>query len=233
MPEALLRATPVVDVVTVPARSVLGLEGQGAPGGEAFQRSIAALYGVAYTLKAARKRERSGDFEIGALEAWWWAGAGEAGFVGTPPEEWRWRLRLAIPEDVDRKELSATIAAVIGKKGGKLEGSPEAARVAVERVPAGRWGRVLHIGPYAQEGGSIAKVVEAIERAGGAAGRDHVEIYLNDPRRTKPHKVRTVLLLSLARRQVGAVQTRKMPAKRAPAPDLRTSSTTSVRPPVR
>lgn len=233
MPEALLRATPVADVVTVPARTVIGIEGQGAPGGEAFQRSIAALYGVAYTLKFTRKGQGKGDFKVGALEAWWWAGGGETGFARTPPEEWRWHLRLAMPADLGRKELSVAIAAATGKKGGKLEGSPEAMQVAMERIPAGRWGRVLHIGSYADEGPSIAKVVEAIERAGGAAGPEHVEIYLNDPRRTTPQKVRTVLLLRLARRQAGAVQTRKVPAKRAGAQDLHVSSMANGRPLVR
>lgn len=230
MPEALLRATPVADVVTVPARTVIGIEGQGAPGGDAFQRCVAALYGVAYTLKFTRKGQGKGDFKVGALEAWWWAGGGESGFTRTPPEEWRWHLRLAVPGDTGRKELSAAIVAVTGKKGGKLAGSPEAMQVAMERIPAGRWGRVLHIGPYTDEGPSIAKVVEAIERAGGAAGPEHVEIYLNDPRRTTPQKVRTVLLLRLARRRAAGVQTRKVPAKRAGSPELYVSSMANGRP---
>jgi len=233
MPDVLLRATPAADIVMVPARMVLEIEGQGAPGGELFQRSIAALYGVAYTLKFTRKRAGRGDFKIGALEACWWAGGGEAAFDRTPREEWRWRLRLAVPEDVDRKEVSAAIATATGKKGGRLEGSPEAAQVTRERVPAGRWGRVLHLGPYAAEGPSIARVVAAIEREGGAPGPDHVEIYLNDPRRTAPQKVRTVLLVSLARRKAGAVQPRSVPARKAAAQDLHVSSTANGRPMVR
>jgi hypothetical protein len=233
MPEVLLRATPAADIVTVPARTVLGLAGRGEPGGELFQRSVAALYGVAYTLKFTRKRAGGRDFKVGALEACWWAGGGEAGFVRTPRQEWRWQLRLAVPEDVDRKEVSAAIAAATGKKGGKLAGSAEAAQVAVERLPAGRWGRVLHLGPYADEGPSIAKVVAAMKGEGSAPGADHVEIYLNDPRRTAPRKVRTVLLLSLAKRKAGAVQARNVPPKKVAAQDLHVSSIGSGRPLVR
>lgn len=209
MPEALLRAKPLADVVAVPARTVLGIEGQGEPGGEAFQRSIAALYGVTYTLKFTRKRGGKGDFKVGALEALWRTGTGQAGFVGTPRAQWRWRLRLAVPDDVDAKEVSAAIAAAVGKKGGKLEGSREARGVKVERIPAGRWGRVLHVGPYAEEAPSIARAVAAIEREGGAPGPEHVEIYLNDPRRTERQKVRTVLLVSLAQRPHDGLPARK------------------------
>jgi hypothetical protein len=226
MPAVLLDAGPVADVVTVPPRAAVSIEGRGAPGGEAFERSIGALYGVAYTLKFARKRGGGGkrDFKIGALEASWWAaGGGEAALARTPREKWRWRLRLAVPADVDRKAVAAAIAAATSKKGGKLEGSAEAAAVVLERVPAGRWGRVLHVGPYDQEGPSIARVVAAIEGEGGAAGPDHVEIYLDDPSRTKPEKIRTVLLLPLVERPEGAVQARRVPAPRRGTQDVHVS----------
>jgi hypothetical protein len=233
MPEVLLRAKPVADVVVVPARVVLAIEGQGEPGGQAFQRSIAALYGVTYTLKFARKRGGKGDFKVGALEALWRTGAGEAGFVETPRAQWRWRLRLAVPREVDAKEVSAAIAAAVGKKGGKLEGNREASLVQLERIPAGRWGRVLHVGPYAAEAPSIAKAVAAIALEGEAPGSEHVEIYLNDPRRTRPEKVRTVLLVGLASARRAGLQARRVPDRKAATRDLHFSPTASGRPVVR
>jgi hypothetical protein len=57
---------------------------------------------------------------------------------------------------------------------------------------------VLHVGPYASEGESFARIVDAIQGAGLTARNAHLEIYLNDPRRTKPEKLKTVLLLELA-----------------------------------
>jgi hypothetical protein len=197
-PDVLLKATLVADVITVSARVALGIEGQGAPEGESFQRSVAALYGVAYTLKFARKGSGRGDFKIGALEGCWGIDGPEAAFVSTPRSEWRWRLRLTVPADVRTAEVTAAIAAATTKKSGKLEGSAEAARVELERIPAQRWGRVLHIGPYAHEAASVAKARAAIEAAGQVVGRGHVEIYLGDPRRTKPEKLRTVLLVGVA-----------------------------------
>src|SRR5574341_1470151 len=72
MPRALFRGTTTPDAVMVPARTVLALDGQGAPEGERFQHSIAAIFGIAYTLKFARKKGGRGDFKICPLETRWW-----------------------------------------------------------------------------------------------------------------------------------------------------------------
>jgi hypothetical protein len=70
--------------------------------------------------------------------------------------------------------------------------------VAVERVPARTMGRVLHVGPYADEARSFAKIEAALAAGGRRAALAHLEIYLSDPRRTRPEKLRTGLLLELA-----------------------------------
>lgn len=197
MPELLYAATESADVVTVPSRATLSIEGAGGPHQEPFGRAIGALYGVAYTLKFSRKPS-GGDFRIGPLEGRWWA-EGAASRATLPPiEQWRWRLRIAVPDGVDEHELADVIQAATMKKGGKLEGSAEARRVALERIPAQAMGRVLHVGPYADEPRSFAKIEAAIAAAGRRAGLPHLEVYLSDPRRTKPAKLKTVLLLETA-----------------------------------
>jgi hypothetical protein len=197
MPAVLLDAGPVADVVDVPARTALAIDGAGGPAQEPFGRAVGALYGVAYTLKFARK-PAGGDFRIGPLEGRWWA-EGAADRASVPPiDQWRWRLRIAVPDDVDEHELADVIQAATMKEGGKLEGSAEARRVAVERVPARTMGRVLHVGPYADEPRSFAKIEAALAAGGRRAALAHLEIYLSDPRRTRPEKLRTGLLLELA-----------------------------------
>jgi hypothetical protein len=57
---------------------------------------------------------------------------------------------------------------------------------------------VLHVGPYAREGESFAKIVEVVQDAGLVPRNSHLEVYLNDPRRTKPDKLKTELLLELS-----------------------------------
>jgi hypothetical protein len=91
------------------------------------------------------------------------------------------------------KAVVAAVAGAVAKKGGKLESSAEARQVVLERVPAARLGRVLHVGPYATEPESFARMDEALAAAGLRRSRPHLEVYLSDPRRTKPEKLRTVL----------------------------------------
>jgi hypothetical protein len=193
MPEALLNATVEPDVVDVPARTVLEIEGAGAPGDAAFQAALAAVYGVTYTLKFARKFAGRPTFRVGALEGRWTAETAQT-HGRPPPSTWRWQVRLGVPDDVDEAEIEATIVAATTKKGGKLEGSAAAERVHVRRLPAARFGRLLHIGPYADEPASFARLDARLAREGLAADRAHLEIYLGDPRRVAPAKLRTVLL---------------------------------------
>ena len=80
--------------------------------------------------------------------------------LDAPRSEWHWALRLALPDDATPAELAAAVEAATAKKGGKLEGSAAARGATIERVPSGRHGRVLHLGPYAQEGRSFGKIQE-------------------------------------------------------------------------
>jgi len=198
MPDFLLDATTTPDTVTVPVRTVLSLDGQGAPEGQAFQRCIMAIYGIAYTLKFARKKAGGRDFKIGPLEARWWTDEPARPFLEAPREAWRWQLRIPMPKDLSTTELAGAIDEATHKKGGKLEGNPEVARVRLSVLPATRYGRVLHIGPYGAETKSFACITEMLKTAGLVAANAHSEVYLSDPRRTKPEKLKTVLLLELA-----------------------------------
>jgi hypothetical protein len=197
MPEALLDATVEPDLVDVPARTVLEIEGGGAPGDAAFQAALAAVYGATYTLKFARKFAGRDTFRVGALEGRWTAETTQT-HGRPPPSTWRWQLRLGVPDDVEEAELEATILAATTKKGGKLAGSAAAKHVHLRRLPAARLGRVLHVGPYADEPASFARLDARLAREGLAPGRAHLEVYLGDPRRVAPAKLRTVLLREIA-----------------------------------
>ena len=193
VPAVLLDATRTPDVVAVPARSAVAIDGAGPPDEPGFQRAVGALYGVAYGLKFARK-PGGRDFKIGPLEGRWWAEGAPERDLQAPRHTWRWRLRIAVPDDVVGAEVAAIARAAVAKKGGKLEGSGEALRVALERIPAMRVGRILHVGPYATEPASFARMEVALAAAGLRRAHPHVEIYLSDPRRAKPEKLKTVLL---------------------------------------
>ncbi len=193
VPAVLLGATTAPDIVEVPARSAVAIAGAGPPDDPGFQRAVGALYGVAYGLKFARK-PGGRDFKIGPLEGRWWAEGAPERDLQAPRHTWRWRLRIAVPDDVAEADVAAIVRAAVAKKGGKLEGSEEARRVALERIPRTRVGRILHVGPYATEPASFTRMEVALTAAGLRRARPHVEIYLSDPRRSKPEKLKTVLL---------------------------------------
>jgi hypothetical protein len=197
MPPELIGATVHPDIVEVPPRTVLSIEGTGAPEGEAFPRSLQALYGVTYTLRFAR-RKLGRDFKIGPLEALWWTDEPDRTLPETPRPAWRWRLRLAVPDNAADQELAEVVSWVVSKKRGKLRGSAEVKRVRVERLPATRFGRVLHVGPYGEEAASFARLRAALGAEGLTGTPSHIEIYMNDPRRTAPQRLKTVLLLQIA-----------------------------------
>ena len=185
--------------MSIPRRRCLAVDGAGSPREPAFQEAVGTLFGIAYALKFARKRDGKSDFKIGPLEGHWSAdGAGEG--EGPPaPEHWRWRLRIGVPEDATREDLLRLERTVVSKKGGKLQGSIIVPHVFLESVPAQRLGRILHVGPYADEPASFARIASALERAGLTPAPTHIEVYRNDPRKTRSTRVETVLLRELAR----------------------------------
>lgn len=197
-PDALLKPRKKPDVVALAERRVICRSGEGGPELPAFEAAVGALYGVAYTLKFARKAAGRENLKVGVLEGVWWAEGVDLPLDRIPDREtWRWRVRIAVPDDTTDDEVAAAIEAVTTRKGGKLEGSDEARKVSLTTLPAGRFGRILHIGPYAEEPRSFATLNELLAEQGVEAGHGHVEIYLSDPSRTAPERLRTGLLLPL------------------------------------
>jgi len=170
----------------------LAIEGQGAPGSEAFQASIGALYGVAFTVKMTRKFSGGQDYAVCKLEAQWWCD-GEQDFIAAPKQDWRWRLLIRTPDFVKQKELQRAGAVLL--KRGK---SKDVEQVKLESLSEGQCVQMLHIGPYEKEPETIA-LMKAFAASKDLAfhGRHH-EIYLSDPRRVAPAKLKTILRMPVA-----------------------------------
>ena len=98
-----------------------------------------------------------------------------------------------------KDELEQVKRDVFTKKRGKLEGSPLVHQVFLESVPSQRVGRILHVGPYSEEKASFALISSVLDQAGLEAAPTHIEVYLNDPSRTRPDALETVLLRELVR----------------------------------
>ena len=168
--------TPLL--VTIGPAQYLSISGACAPAAPEFRAKIAALYNVAFTIKMAQKRAGR-DYAVSKLEALWW---------GKPPQTWRWRLLIRTPEFIGKTDLRAALAAL------REKGNAGAfSEVRLERVQEGRCIQMLHVGPYEEE----KRTVEAMRRHARSRqlrfyGRHH-EIYLSDPRRVPPERLRTIL----------------------------------------
>jgi len=77
---------------------------------------------------------------------------------------------------------------------------PGIARLRPEKLTEGPAAQILHIGPYSAEGPTIERLHGFIREQGGRPSGKHHEMYLSDPRRTTPEKLRTILRQPFKRR---------------------------------
>ena len=181
-------------VVDVPELGYLMIDGKGAPDEGAeypttdFQQAFAALFPVVYTIKFRLKRDGL-VMPILPLEALWFTG-GDGGFdMNVPQEQWGWRAMLAVSDDVTPAVFADAVAEVRTKKGD----SPQLERLRFERWREGRCAQVMHIGPYSEEKPTIEGLHAFIAAEGLRMRGSHHEIYLGDPRRADPAKLKTVV----------------------------------------
>jgi hypothetical protein len=180
--------TPVM-IETQPAQ-YLAIAGQGMPGGEAFTQQMGALYSIAYTIKMTRKFSGGGDYKIGMLEALWWHDHPGLDFDSIPADQLRWELLIRTPDFITRKDLTAALARLEEKgKTGILR------EVRLITMAEGTCVQMLHVGPYDRESESIARMVEFVKAQGHIVHGRHHEMYMSDPRRMAPEKLRTILRL--------------------------------------
>ena len=164
----------------------LTIEGKGTPGGEEFQIKVSALYSLAYGIKMLLKKEGK-DFTVAKLEGLWWVDSDKP-YTEVPREEWRWKLLIRQPEFVTSEVVERARQEVIKKK--KLELVNE---VKFEKMKEGKCVQILHIGPYSTEPESIAKMEKLMKEKNLVKNGLHHEIYLSDPRKVLPEKMKTIL----------------------------------------
>ena len=165
------------------------VDGAGDPNtSEEFQTATGALYAVAYTVKFLAKDSGS-DFGVMPLEGLWWTDPPEA-FTMHDKSMWSWTLMILQPELVSTAMVDCALASALDK--GKIN-SETAAKVRLETLREGISAQVLHIGPYADEAPTIASLHEFVQTSGYRLRGKHHEIYLSDPRRIAPEKMKTIL----------------------------------------
>ena len=161
-------------IVNIARCQYLAIDGAGAPGGPEFQACIGALYGVAFKMKMEQKTTGH-DYGVCKLEGLW-------------PDTRTWSLLIRTPEFITKEHLDAAIAKLIRK--GKTD-PVEAVRLLP--LKEGWCVQALHVGPYSEEAATLNRMTECATQAGMEFYGTLHEIYLCDPRRVAPEKLRTIL----------------------------------------
>jgi hypothetical protein len=176
-------------LVEVPPMAYLMVDGRGDPNASPeYGHAVEALYGVSYTVKFALKRASDPvDFKVMPLEGLWWS-EDMTDFVTGRRESWNWTMMIAQPAVV----TEALVEGAIGEAGRKKD-LPALGRLRFEGLDEGTCAQVMHLGPYADEGPTVEKLHAFIAETGHERRGKHHEIYLGDPRRTAPARLRTII----------------------------------------
>ena len=181
-------------VVEVPEMNFLMIDGSGDPdASEEFQDAVGALYGLSYTLKfMIKKGERALDYKVMPLEGLWWV-EGEEAFDIDRRELWRWTLMIMQPEFVTAELVERAAEEVERKKS-----PPALEKARFESFREGLSAQIMHVGPYCDEGPTIERLHAFIRESGRQPRGKHHEIYMGDPRRTAPERLKTILRQPMA-----------------------------------
>jgi hypothetical protein len=164
-----------------------------------YHEDLQAMYGAAYTLKfMIKKREENPiDYPVMALEGLWDVVDGV--FDINVKDNWMYTSMILVPDVVTQDDFDEAILLLKNKKGDL----PEFDRLRLDTYHEGLCVQTMHIGPYATEPETIAKMKNFMEENDlrdlvGEGGLHH-EIYIGDPRRAAPEKLKTVLRHPVAR----------------------------------
>ena len=175
--------------VDVPAMTYLAIDGHGDPNtSPAYATAIQALYAGAYAIRSAFKKRTGDDFVVGTLEGLW-TSADNSAFATRDKGEWDWTMMIPLPDAVSSQDIVDGLGRAARKK-------PELPIDALKEFPLseGRSLQILHVGTYNDEAPTLARLHdEVMPRLGLTWNGPHHEIYLSDPRRVAPEKMKTVL----------------------------------------
>lgn len=175
-------------IVELPPLPYLMIDGQGDPNtAPAYGAAVETLYPVAYGIRRAVIEAIGDRYTVMPLEGLWWT-PDMADFTTADKDAWHWTLLIRQPPSVTAELAEDVIAATA-----RAKGLPAGDRIRFDVLDEGRCAQVLHRGPYADEAPTIAGLHRFIADAGLELSGRHHEIYLSDPRRVAPEKLRTII----------------------------------------
>ena len=172
-------------VVEVPEQLFLTVDGHGDPNTSPdYHEAVRALFTLSYAVRAVAKAELGRVHVVGPLEGLWSADDPRV-FTERTKSAWDWTMAISQPPYVTAELVQAAV---------QRRADPALDRVRLVPYEEGRSVQVLHVGPYDDEGPVLARLhAEYLPEHGLTFGGRHHEVYLSDPRRTEPARLRTVL----------------------------------------
>jgi hypothetical protein len=178
-----------VKFVEVPKMNFLMTDGTGNPNtSKQYKEAVEALFAVSYTLKFMIKKGKTAlDYGVMPLEGLWWTDD-MTKFSVENKDIWKWTAMIMQPEFVT-KEMFAEATGQVEKK----KDPPALSKIKFESFFEGVSAQIMHIGIYSEEGPTIEKLHKFIHENGYELSGKHHEIYLSDPHKAAPDKMKTII----------------------------------------
>ena len=176
-------------VVNIPKSHYLMVDGKGDPNtAPEYVEAIELLYGVSYTLKFLSKKEAGVDYVVPPLEGLWWAKDVNT-FENREKSKWSWTMMIMVPNEVSKFFVNSAIKSFEEKKP-----ATDTSKLRFDSLNERTSVQVLHVGSYDEEGPILSRLHnEFMPENGYEFNGKHHEIYLGDPRKTEPSKLKTIL----------------------------------------
>ena len=165
------------------------IDGKGDPNtSKEYAHAIQVLYSVSYTLKFMCKNELDKDYGVPPLESLWWA-KNMKDFQSGKKENWQWTAMIMLPDWIPASMVKSAIASARERKT-----DLDFSKLRVEPFAEGLSVQIMYVGPYKDEGPVITQMHEQYlpENKLIPNGKHH-EIYLGDPRKSEPSKLKTII----------------------------------------
>ena len=185
------------EIINIPTMSFFVIDGQGNPNGEEFSQVVGALYSLAYAIKMSPKKNAAPDgyfeYTVFPLEGIWDLTDLGKTMAELDKNQLVYNMMIRQPDFVDKPYAMKIIEQVRkSKPNPKLDG------VRFETTTEGICAQMMHIGPYDDEPASFERMEAFIQESGyNRLERKHREIYLSDPRKVDPQRMRTVLRVKI------------------------------------
>ena len=183
-------------IVDVPPMRFLAVEGIGGVGAQpGFQDALQAIFSLGYPLKFSAKKTLGIDYPVMPLEGFYWNADGSFAFDPSRPERMAWKLVMMVPDAIPDDFIEETRAEAAGKKD-----VPRLADVRIETITEGPSVQIMYVGPYDGETPTIERIIAFAAEQGYEFAGAHHEIYIGDPNRAAPEKLKTVLRYGVRKR---------------------------------